>query len=72
MAELTCEQKLTEARQAMHDLQTGKAVAQVRYGERTVVYTQADIAQLAAYIAQLEDECGSSTVAKRRPFRFVW
>lgn len=73
MAEPTCQQKLAEAKTALHALLTGKSVMSVGYGERRVQYTQANIADLRAYIQQLEAECGSNpNCARRRPIGVVW
>ena len=75
MAEQSCEDKLAEAKEALHQLLTGRKIATVGYGDRRVSYTQANISDLRAYISELEAECGSSeeaTTNRRRPFRVIW
>lgn len=71
MAELTCAEKLAEARTAMHLLVTGTRVVSVGYGERRIQYSQAMIAELRTYIKNLEAECGDP-VAVRRPLRGIF
>lgn len=45
---------LAEARQAYHDLQTGRLTVELRHGLKTIVYNRANLHDLRAYIAQLE------------------
>lgn len=74
MAELTCVEKLAEARSALHALNTGQQVTQVRQGDKSVSYTAAQISDLQAYVSRLEAECGETTSAgaRRKPFKLVF
>lgn len=66
----TCAEKLEIAEGALHDLLIGKRIVSVSYGERRMQYTEANIAGLRAYIAELKAECGEdTTAARRRPLR---
>lgn len=70
---MTNEEKLAQARAALHQLRIGKQKAVVRYGDRTVTYTQADLADLKQYVAELEELCGETTTQTRgEPFRVTW
>jgi hypothetical protein len=70
---LTNQQKLDQAREAYHLLRTGQQRVQVRYGERSVTYTAANRADLAAYIAELEELTGDFSLTKRgEPFSVQW
>lgn len=71
----TCAEKLELAEAALHDLLMGKRVVNVIYGERRVQYTEAKIADLRAYLAELRAECGTAAqqaVARRRPLRPIF
>jgi len=72
---LTTTQKLDEARTALHKLLTGEKRASVRYADRSVEYTSANIADLRTYIRELERaleiEQGVTTTS-RRPFGVAW
>ncbi|PHH47940.1 phage head-tail joining protein [Pluralibacter gergoviae] len=52
MATLT---ELQEARQALHDLMTGKRVATVQKDDRRVEFTATSVGDLKKYIAELEE-----------------
>lgn len=67
---LTNEQKLAEAKDALHQLLIGGRVVSGSFEGRSVQYAVQDIPRLEAYIRQLEAEL-DPTVA-RRPFRVVW
>ncbi len=70
MAEMTAAEKLAEAETALHKLLTGTKLVQVGYGERRLQYTQANVADLRAYIAQLKGEIDPCKA--RRPFGVVF
>ncbi|WP_028303486.1 gpW family head-tail joining protein [Oceanospirillum maris] len=61
-------QQLQEAKAALHNLMTGKAVVSLQRDGRKVEYTPANKAQLQNYINQLESELNARSV--RRAFRF--
>lgn len=67
---LTLQQRLDEARSAYHDLQIGKAVAEVtdQNGEK-IRYNAANRANLSAYIESLASELAGSQAALG-PMRF--
>ncbi|MCK9468490.1 MAG: gpW family protein [Porticoccaceae bacterium] len=70
-----CRAYLAEARAALHAISTGKHRQTVQYGERRVTYTQANVADLRAYISQLEAQCGCGATggaSVRRPFGVIW
>jgi hypothetical protein len=69
---LTTEQKLAEAEQAYHDLQTGKAVRVIvdRNGER-VEFTTANAQRLLAYIKELRVALGVSAI-QNGPAQFLF
>ena len=69
-APLTNAQKLTEAREALHLLLTGQNMVVIGYAERRVTYTSTNIADLRAYIAELEGLI--DPVVRRRPFHVFW
>ena len=61
MAELTCVQKLAEARAALHALMTGAQEQAVSYEGRSVQFrasASADLDKLRIYIQELEAQCG--------------
>lgn len=70
----TTSQMLAEARQAYHELATGKAVVEVRDSSgESVRYTRANLSQLRNYIKDLEETLRAETmkVSKTRfPMRF--
>lgn len=61
-------QQLQEAKAALHNLMTGKAVVSLQRDGRRVEYTPANKSQLQSYINQLESELNSRST--RRAFRF--
>ena len=71
MAVLTTAEKLAEAETALHSLLTGKRAVTVRYGDRTLTFTEGDIDELRRYIAELK-ALDDPTTYRRRPFRVVW
>lgn len=66
----TLQERLDDAEQALHDLLTGKSVAQVRDANgEMITYTQADRVSLRAYIAELKRKIDPTTVVgPMRPF----
>lgn len=67
---MTAAEKLTEAKDALHSLVTGKQAVMVSYGDTRTQFMQADITELRRYIAQLEGEVDSTKA--RRPFTVRW
>lgn len=61
-------QQLQEAKAALHNLMTGKAVVSLQRDGRRVEYTPASKSQLQSYINQLESELNARST--RRAFRF--
>lgn len=76
MAEKTCAQKLVEARDAYHDINTGQAIRRfVDQNGEQIEYQMANRAGLERYIASLEAICGDPAAAAsqvRRPLRFTY
>nr|VFJ45824.1 MAG: gpW protein [Candidatus Kentron sp. FM]VFJ45991.1 MAG: gpW protein [Candidatus Kentron sp. FM]VFK20705.1 MAG: gpW protein [Candidatus Kentron sp. FM] len=64
-----CQQRLTEAREAMHQLGTGAQAVEVDVEGQRVRYVQARRGDLQRYIRHLEAECGgaSARTARRSP-----
>lgn len=59
----TLQERLDEARAALHDLQIGKSVTQVRDSDGSFVsFTAPRINALKAYIAELEAQIAGTTV----------
>ena len=54
MAELTNEEKLSEAKAALHSLMVGTKEVSCTYRDRMIVFNQTNINQLRGYIAELE------------------
>ena len=50
---MTTAEKLADAREALHRLMTGSQRAELRHGDRSVTYTQTNVAALQRYIAEL-------------------
>lgn len=70
---MTNSEKLEQARTAYHKLMTGAKQVSVRYADRSVNYTAANKADLAAYIAELEQLTGDTSGTKRgAPFEVHW
>lgn len=65
---MSLETQLLEARNAYHNLLTGQAVVRIQRDGKTVEYSQANRADLKAYISSLEDEINGR---RRRPARFI-
>lgn len=62
--------RLTEVEAALHSLQTGKAIATVKYDGREVSYSQSNINDLRIYKRELEEQLGLKT--KRRSMRVTF
>lgn len=62
---MTTEQKLADARNALHHLLTGKKAVRVQKDGRMVEYTPASRRDLEAYISRLESELSKKNF--RRP-----
>lgn len=58
---------LTSAQSALNDLMTGGKVATVSYDGKSVTYTQANVANLMAWIQQLKAQLGVG--GRRRAIR---
>ncbi len=63
---MATQQQLTEARDALHALMTGKAVVSVTFNGRTVQYSKAEISALESYIARLERELAGAKPRRNR------
>lgn len=59
----SCEQRLSEAEAALHQVRLGKAIRYVHHDGRTVHYTPANVGELSRYVMQLRMECGTSATA---------
>ena len=64
---MTDEQRLDQAKEALHQLMMGKSAVQVGHGQRQVTFSQRTIADLDKYIQLLEVMCGQSN--RRGPGR---
>ena len=53
---MTVQERLADARSALHQLQLGRSEIEVSYDGQTVKYARADINRLKAYISELEAE----------------
>ena len=62
----TLQARLTDAQLAYHQLMTGKATASVSYEGKSVTYTQATMANLGAYITQLQGQIAALLGTSRR------
>lgn len=72
MAELTTAQKLAEAKQARHEILTGKAVTRfIDQNGESVQYQMANVGRLESYIAELEALL-APTAPYRGPLRFTY
>lgn len=69
-----CETKLTAARDALHALMLGERAVVVQTADRRMEFSRVNLAELEAYIAKLEAECGgcNGTAKKRKPFEVQW
>lgn len=61
-----CSARLAAAKNALHALQIGDAIASVTVNGRSTTYTQANVSKLRTYISELESECGADTTRGRR------
>ena len=68
---MTTQEKLDEAKEALHKLLIGQSVVEVGYEGERLKFTQTNIADLRAYIAQLEAELDPDG-SRRRPFTVVY
>ena len=72
----TINTRLTEARQAYHDIMIGGAISRfVDQNGEQIQYTRANSALLSAYIIKLEAElagCTGAAPAYRGPIRFTF
>ena len=67
--QMTDEQRLAQAKEALHQLMMGKSAVQVGHGQRQVTFSQRSMADLEKYIQKLEVLCGKSQ--RRGPGRTV-
>ncbi len=63
------EQRLDQAKEALHQLMMGKSAVQVGHGQRQVTFSQRSMADLEKYIQKLEVICGQSN--RRGPGRLA-
>ncbi|WP_176086956.1 gpW family head-tail joining protein [Martelella sp. HB161492] len=63
---ITLESQLSEARLALHKLETGRSAVTLSYDGETVTYSGADRASLRAYIRGLETELGIRSSSRPR------
>lgn len=66
---MTDEQRLAQAKEALHQLMMGKSAVQVGHGQRQVTFSQRSMADLEKYIQKLEVICGRRT--RRGPGRLA-
>ncbi|KGK20968.1 phage tail protein [Vibrio navarrensis] len=66
---MTLEERLKEAENAYHKLQTGSLAVSIQKGDRRVDYSRANIHELRAYIDDLKAQLGLSNVRRRGPAR---
>lgn len=59
---MTLTERLADAEQALHDLNTGKNVVEVQDGAERVRYGVADRSRLQSYIAELRRQVDMSSV----------
>jgi hypothetical protein len=67
---MTTAERLAEAKDALHNLLTGKRAVLIQYGDTRTQFTAGDIDELRRYIAQLEGEVDSTKA--RRPLSVRW
>ncbi|OUL59257.1 gpW family head-tail joining protein [Pseudoalteromonas ulvae] len=67
MTTLTTAQKLAEAQNAYHQLITGTATVAITRNGRAVTFSQANKADLLAYIDELKRELGQTSSRRRGP-----
>lgn len=60
----TVQVRLEEARTALHELLAGKAVVEVGYNGGVTKFARAEVANLRAYIRELEVEAGERRSAR--------
>ena len=63
---MTAQERLDEARDALHRLIVGKQAVTITYDGETVTYTAADESRLRRYIAELEALTGVRTLGRAR------
>ncbi len=72
MADLTCEEKLADAKAALHAFQLGQQIVSCMHADgRRIEYSSTNISALQQYIQQLEATCGDKC-NRRRPFAVRW
>lgn len=68
---MTIQEQLDQARSALHKLRIGKAVVSIKSGDgKELSYSQANIADLKAYIQELEDKIGAGVRRRAIGVRF--
>lgn len=75
MPEKTCAEKLAEARNAYHEINTGQAIRRfVDQNGEQIEYQMANRAGLQTYIRELEAICGEvqPTPQYRGPIKFIF
>ena len=68
---MTIQEMLDEAIAARHALMVGKARVSIRLDGRAVEYTRAKLAELNAYIADLQAQLAPSALPRARTFRLA-
>lgn len=69
MAELaTLQSRLSEAEEALHSLMVGKRSVTVQCGDKSVTFTQANLADLRTYIGFLRGEIAAASSSASRVF----
>jgi len=71
MPQPTLQQQLDEAIAARHAIVVGKRAARITMGERTVEYSEANLASLNAYIASLQAQLSGNPARGRNRIRRV-
>ncbi|WGY45040.1 gpW family head-tail joining protein [Vibrio sp. ABG19] len=64
---MTLQERLSEAENAYHRLQTGSLAVSIQKGDRRVDYNRANIHELRAYIDDLKSQLGITNARRRRP-----
>ena len=71
MPDLTLQQRLDEAIAARHAIAIGKRAARISLGDRAVEYSEANLAQLNAYIASLQAQLSPNPARGRNRVRYA-
>lgn len=69
---MTNAEMLAQAKSALHRLITGTKAVSVRYADRYVQYTETNINDLRAYIADLEELDSEVQTTRGHPFEVHW